>query len=662
MAYNSDKEDEDLKTLSECIDDYVSYESATNDSRSLSEKCIDYFDNIQYTQEELKILNDRGQPAITENIMARQIKALIGYERQGRTTIKAYPRNPDDNHAADVATDVIRYVGDTNNIDVVFSKCWGDMLKAGTCASYVRARPGKGDAVDIVVDNIPFDRLWYDQNSRELDFSDAKYAGIVMWMDKDDALAMYPDAEDILSAAEVYDDLGVGYGGGTANRDRPIDGWVDSTMDRPRIKVVEEYYRKGHPDNPVWYYCVFVRTGFLVEPMKSPYLDDYMRPTCPVLLQSAYISRRNTRYGEAAFMLDLQDEVNKRRSKYLHMVNTRQLKISEGAVSDPIKLAQDVSRPDAVFMVRDGAEFEFITNGDLAQGHLQLYFDAKQELQATGGNASLSGTEPRTLSGVAEQARQRGAIVSIQSIFDELRNFKKRVHEAIWERCRQFMTAETWIRVTDDRSNARFAGLNRRMPLIQALQDPDDAKQVLNKLEPRIAQAVQAIMQSGVPIEQLPPQIQQLLFEPVVLDNIAQMDVDIIMSEIPDVVNSQMEQLGLLAEAVRAGVPIPPNIYLELWAEASSFPNKQRLLDMLQGKPQGTPQEQQAAAQQQQQQQAIQQQAVQLQIAQSQANVAKTQADAEKSQAEANYKKVQAATEMGGLIKDRELPPDFSLQ
>ena len=34
---------------------------------------------------------------------------------------------------------------------------------------------------------MPFDRLFWDPHSRRLDFSDARYKGIVIWMDRDQA-------------------------------------------------------------------------------------------------------------------------------------------------------------------------------------------------------------------------------------------------------------------------------------------------------------------------------------------------------------------------------------------------------------------------------------------------------------------------------------------
>ena len=55
---------------------------------------------------------------------------------------------------------------------------------------------------------------------------------------------------------------------------------------------------------------------------------------CPLFMQSAYVDRNNNRYGEVRPMISPQDEINKRRSKALHLLTMRQTKAERGAVDD----------------------------------------------------------------------------------------------------------------------------------------------------------------------------------------------------------------------------------------------------------------------------------------------------------------------------------------
>ena len=70
------------------------------------------------------------------------------------------------------------------------------------------------------------------------------------------------------------------------------------------------------------------------------------------------------------------------------------------------------------------------------------------------------------------------------------------------------------------------------------------------------------------------PRAQQVVVE----NNVAEMDVDIILDEQPDTVTLQAEQFEGLTKMVQAGVPIPPDVLIE----ASSLRNKKVLLEKLQ--------------------------------------------------------------------------------
>ena len=85
------------------------------DHRQEAEKARDYFDGDQWSSAERETLKKRLQPCITDNRIADKVQYLLGLERKTRTDPKAYPRNPQDEGAAEAATDAIRYVFDCND-------------------------------------------------------------------------------------------------------------------------------------------------------------------------------------------------------------------------------------------------------------------------------------------------------------------------------------------------------------------------------------------------------------------------------------------------------------------------------------------------------------------------------------------------------------------
>ena len=70
-------------------------------------------------------------------------------------------------------------------------------------------------------------------------------------------------------------------------------------------------------------HCMFTGQGYVVEPHLSDYLDEEGEPTNPIEVQRAYMDRDNNPYGYVRQLITIVDEINKRRSKSLHLLSTR---------------------------------------------------------------------------------------------------------------------------------------------------------------------------------------------------------------------------------------------------------------------------------------------------------------------------------------------------
>ncbi|MEX3972248.1 hypothetical protein [Paraburkholderia caribensis] len=582
-------------------------EQMTQDARRLSERDRDYYDGQQWTKAELDILARRGQPALTINYIKRKVEYLRGFERRLRSDPKAFPRTPQEDQLADAATDSLRFVADQNDFDVIRSDVFEDMMIEGYAGADVTARPSRdGYEVDIV--RVPWDRLFYDPYSRQKDFSDARYLGIVIWEDRADALAAYPDASDVIEST-----LNTGVMSDTYD-DRPkYLRWSDNR--RTRIRIVQMHFRVQN----AWFITTFTRGGFLDEPMVSPYVDREDNPTRSLIMRSAYVDRENQRYGHVRDLISLQDEINKRRSKALHLMSVRQTFGNAQAIDDIDKAKRELAKPDGHLEVQAGGilnqDFGVLPTGDMAQSQMALLQHATAEMQASGPNAAMAGKDPRIQSGRAIQAQQAGGAIEVEPIIDDLRQWTRDVMEAAWLRIRQFWDGPKWIRVTDDERNIKWVGLNQPVTLGDYLGrlDPQEAAQIAQQLQ----------------LQPNDPRLQQV----VAKDNdIGGLDVDITIEEGPDVANIQAEQFQMLTQMTQAGVPFPPAVLIE----ASSLRNKDKLIEMLE-------QSQQGQQQAQQTQQQIGQATAQANIEKTQAQAAESRAKAVKAMSEAQQPQQQQA-------------------
>lgn len=563
--------DEAPKTADDRLEKLIRYfeetEEATIDSRALSERDRDYFDGKQWTPEEEAELKKRKQPIIVINRVRRLINFLKGMESQGSTDPKAFPRTPKDQDGAHAATDALRYVEENQNLDAKFERCWEEFLVEGSCSAEVTVEP-KGDDFDIVVKRWAWDRSFIDPHSSELDGSDARFMGGLAWMDVEDAADIWPDAREAFefnlktsTFSETYDD-------------KPkFKVWADRV--RKRVRIVQMYYREAGQ----WHWCIFTK-GAKIRGGVVPYLDTDGKPENPMKWASAYIDRDNNRYGAVRDMISPQDEINKRRSKLLHQLNMRQTLGEQGSVLDKNRMKRELAKPDGHIEITPDTRFEILNNNDQIAGQAQLLAEAKAEIDGMGPNAALAGRGTEEQSGRAIIAQQQGGLVEIAPLRNQFTGFKREIYRAIWNRIKQFWTAEKWVRVTDDENAPRFIGLN--IPVT-------NGQIALNQLATQGA-SQQEMMESQA-IVQADPRFQQVVG---IENNVAEMEVDIIIEATPDTVTAAQEQFDTLASLAQGGVPIPPDVLIEA---APGLRNKARLLERMTGadNPQLQQQQRQAA-------------------------------------------------------------------
>jgi hypothetical protein len=567
-------------------------EDASYDARLESQRDRDYVDNIQLTAEEIAAYKKRRQPPIVVNRIKRKVDFLKGYEQAQRVQPRVLPRTPAHEQDAEGCEQALRYVSDNQRFDHKRSRVWDNLLVEGMAGYRVAIKQNRKGEVDVVLDVVPWDRMFFDPHSSAPDFSDAGYLGVVKWMDYDEAVAQYPDGVEALestlasvSNSDTFDD-------------KPkYSLWADKK--RKRVRICQIWVKK-HDE---WQFAEFTKGGIL-KAGRSPYQTDSGESDCELVFGSAYVNRENDRYGLVREMIGPQDEINKRRSKALHLLNTNQVVAEEGAVRDVEKARREMARPDGWVTISPGYtdKVKIETRLDLATGHLQMLQEAKNEIDLMAGNIGLQGGHTQSkdaASGKAILASQQSAMMEVAPLMDALRDMDLRVFRAVWNRIRQFWREQKWVRVTDDEKNIKWVGLNVDPMQVQmlAINNPEAAQKVAGSVA-----------------------------------NLAEMDCDIIIDDAPDGITSQMEQFQALVSLKQfdANGEIPMKALI---AAMPNLHNKEQVMAQMEAGKQ--PEDPQQAM--------LQQTQIQMEMQNAQFKIQEQAAKAEKTAAEAQKVKVETA-------------------
>lgn len=504
----------------------------THEARELAERDRAYFDDFnqdQWTDTEKQTLRRRKQPVMTYNLVKVAINGMLGVVERTQTDPKALPRYEDKDNMADIATKALRFIADQNRLDRLKVKCARNFFVEGVCAVYIGVEQEKPD-YKITLKRIPWEEFFADPFSKEEDYSDARYMGFARWADADTLKRRYKEKSD---AIEVSLD-----GSGIVDKtydDRPWSGWMDKK--RRRLLLVEMY----HQEDGQWMRCVFV-AGAILEYGPSAYVDEQGRPCCAIEAQAYAKNRDNFAFGAVRSMISPQDGYNKRQSKLLHLLSTRQTFGSKMAVPDVAAVKAEMAKPDGHIEITAGTwnqDFGVIPTNDQVAGQFQLLQEDRAQLDRLLPNPGMLGREVGQKSGVALQNQQNAGMTELAEAFGGLTDFELRIYRQCWWRAKQFWRAQRWIRITDDAKAIEMLQVN--VPVTDEM---------------------------GMPV--MDPQTGQ----PAMQNAIGQLDVDISIDAVPEAPTLQAEQFTMLTELAKMGMPIPPQAIIK----ASAVRNKSELL------------------------------------------------------------------------------------
>ena len=514
----------DLNRLRRQYNDYASAKDA--EAREMVDS-RHYYHGDQWTREEIETLRRRKQPVVTSNRIVRKIDAVVGLVERLRQDPKAYPRTPQHDEGAELATATIRFVLDNNDWKSKSSRVARAGGIDGVAGIEYDLVPGDEGDPSLEMHIAYGDGFFYDPRSFDEGFTDARYLGVAKWVDIELAKELVPSkADEIDVMMETGSDLT------TINDNDRERNWINTT--ERKCRLVDHWYIQGGK----WKWCLYIGFLKLMEGV-SPFIDERGKTFPRYRMFSANVDHDGDRYGFVRNLKSPQDEVNHRRSKALHLLNNRRVISEKGAVDDIEVARREWSKPDGWVETNPGLKMEpdQSTNNDF-KGQLEMLQEAKNEIENFGPNPALIGQGLEDSSGRAIQLLQQAGIAELGPYLSAYKNWKIRVYRDIWNIIQRYWTSQRWIRVTDDQNVAQFFQIN--------------------KLQ---------VDQYG---------------RPAIVNNVGSLDVDIIIDEGPDAVNMQGDSMMVLQSLGPQFAQNFPDIAIEL----SPLPNsvKKPMLDKIQAK------------------------------------------------------------------------------
>ena len=527
QATSTSTDDEaEFLSVGELRRQYLDYLDSKVDEIEEQKDSRRYYHGAQLTAEQLRALRARHQPVQIWNRISRKINGIVGFIERMRCDPKAEGRNPKSEAGAEVATQSIRTVLDTNQFKNSLN--YWTLLQTGIDGlggvQFVLEKGDKGDP-DVGMHWVIGDEYFYDPRSYRIDLKDVRYEGIAKWMDLEAAVEMFPGKREQLKG------LFQGDSDMTTNSDREVK-WIISSTER--VRMVEHWYKhRGH-----WCWAFYV-ANVLLDQGISPFVDEKKNSVSSFEMMRPFIDQDGDTYSFVRGFKGPQDALNQGKSKNLALANSRRAISEKGAVDDVEIARRELARHDGWIEKNKGFDLKVDdTHPDIAV-FTSFTDDAKNELDgfANANIAAMTGSLGN-LSGKAIELLRQPGMAELGPFVLAHRMWRLNVYRKAWNACQKHWTKERFLRVNDDQKMAQFLAVN-------AL-DMDE------------------------------------FGRPILVNYLGALDVNIVLDEGRDIISTMQEISDKLSHYPPGTVP--PQVLIEMDPDIPRS-QKDKLLQMMQPKP-----------------------------------------------------------------------------
>lgn len=476
------------------------YETKHKDYLELKEKCNQFYLGNQWSDKDLRKLEEEGRPALTINMVLSTVNSILGEQIGRRVDIQYKPRREASSDGAIALSKLALSITDQNQYHWLESAVFADGLIEERGYFDVRMNFDDNIEGECEIESVDGGEIVPDPNAS--DYDPAKWGEVyrIRWMNVDQVCETY--GEEWRDKVESIVDSGNHFGSESIRRTRRTFG--DKEENEPEyffgadgdeskgfiheIRVIERQFKK----NVLIYSLVDQTTGRYLDLPPDTKKDEAEKVAkrfgAPVVKRikqkvrwrvtadrfvlhddwSIYRTysiipyfpyfRRGNPMGVIRNLISPQEQVNKLSSQELHIVNTTANSgwvVEKGALHGMTAddLRAQGSKTGVVIEVNPGRRdgVEKIKPNTIPTGIDRISAISKQNIKEISGiSDAMLGLETGEVSGVALESKERRGQVQIQVPIDNLSRTRHLVARKLLELMQDFYTEERIIYYTND--------------------------------------------------------------------------------------------------------------------------------------------------------------------------------------------------------------------
>lgn len=457
--------DTDVTTLQDLFK--IGYD-AYFESRQEAAEVLDLFHNRQYTDSQLAILENRGQPAETFNVIKLFGRLILGYYSTVVNTIVTKPKQYNDILTASLLNDIVNYEMETNFFETEGDKVKLDGLLQGLMCTFVDVKDtGEKDNFGrnmrkLELSHVPAEEIVLDPLSRLEDYSDGRFLHRFKWVSEEQLIKLIKDLnkgkkkniEEIITRLEAYHNhLDINEGEFEYRYGTQFDGYFKRyNMYLVVHTIIED------DDGKRW--SIYWSADEELDRKEITYKEVRF----PYRVHKIHTSNKTEYYGLFREVVESQKAINQALLKIQLMVNTQKAFVENGGVENLAAFTDQFNRVNAVIPVKSlkKIKIENLTREVLDQ--YSIIDRALDRIQRVlGVNDSFLGMAFASDSGRKVKLQQNATITALRYVTVRIEQFYRLLGWDMVNLIKQYYTAYQALRITDENVGMRWAEVNRPM-------------------------------------------------------------------------------------------------------------------------------------------------------------------------------------------------------
>ncbi|GAA8184545.1 hypothetical protein HpDR148_04240 [Helicobacter pylori] len=394
-----------------------------------------YYNGNQIPPDVLKIILERGQTPIVENMFKVIVNKILGYKIESISEIRLSPKQEEDRALSDLLNSLLQVFIQSENYDKAMIERDKNLLIGGLGVIQLWLIEDKDKNIEIDIKALRPESFVIDYFSTDKNALDARRFHKMLEITEQEAMILFKGTR-------------INY---------------NYTNNERIASVIESWYKEYNEKTQSyqWNRYLWDKSAGIYKSELKPFKNG----ACPFIISKLYTDELNNYYGLFRDIKPMQDFINYAENRMGNMMGSFKAMFEEDAVVDVAEFVETMSLDNAIAKVRPNAlkdnKIQFMNNqADLSA--LSLKAEQKRQLLRllAGLNDESLGMAVNRQSGVAIAQRRESGLMGLQTFLKAADDMDRLIFKLAVSFICEYFTKEQVFKIVDKKLGNRYFKIN----------------------------------------------------------------------------------------------------------------------------------------------------------------------------------------------------------